>query len=151
MNIMNMKRSREEWNPPATIEAGEKMKLELVTRLNDVEAQLAVRKKGGPACDGNYREDSETFFDWRGRAIHAKKAIIAELQRLNLWIKQKRRERTADRAASLGVDPKSPASMLLAAANIFQRMRSEGVDVDQDEIDVFDAIKQYLVQSAGDT
>ena len=122
--------------------------MQLVTRLNDIEAQLSTRAKGGPSRDGQFTEDATTFFDWRHRAVHAKKAVIAELQRVNLWIKQKRREATADRAKSLGVDPTSPFSMLLAAANIFQRMRGEGVEVDQEEIEVFDAIKLYLVENA---
>lgn len=137
------------WAPPGSIEEGEALKLRLVDRLNDIEVQLSTRKKGGPACNGNYTEDSETFFDWRSRAVHAKNQVIKELRRLNLWLKQSRRERTADKARELGVDPKSPTSLLMAAANIFQRLRADGVDMDQEETDVFNAINHYLISTAG--
>ena len=145
---MSMQEAQADWTPPATIEEAETMRLQLVEKLNDIESQLSARKKGDPAC---YVESSASFYDWRRRAVFAKKFVIADLRRLNLWIKQRRREMTADRAKSLGVDPKSPKSMLLAAANVFQRLRGDGVEMDQEEIDVFDAIRGYLVETAGES
>ena len=147
---MNTQESQAEWTPPATIEEAETMRLDLVNQLNAIESQLSARK-GERDDDGRFAMSAKDYFDWRSRAINAKRFTLAKLKRLNLWIKQTRRERTADRAKSLGVDPTSPDSMLMAMANLIQKLRSDGVDLDQHEIDLVDAVKSYLISTTGST
>lgn len=147
---MTTETAHAEWTPPATIEEAEVERLDLVNQLNAIESQLAARK-GERDDDGRFAMEAKDYFDWRSRAINAKRFTLAKLKRLNLWIKQTRRERTADKAKSLGVDPTSPDSMLMAMANLIQKLRSDGVDLDQHEIDLVDAVKSYLISTTGST
>ena len=134
-------RAAKSYVPPASLEEGERRRLELVDRLSEVNIQLGDRNK--MTIDGR-RVTSDEYWGWRQRAVIAKRYAEAELQHLKSWMKEQRRARTADQARSLDIDPTSPESLLLAAANVFQRLRSDGVEVDPEEVAVFDAIKDYL-------
>jgi hypothetical protein len=148
--VMNTEKAQEEWNPPASIEEAEVIRLRLVEQLNDINAQLTARRVGGPACDGVYAEDRSTFFDWRRRAVCAKKFTEARLRQLNLWIKQQRRAHVIDKSRSLCADPTSPLSLLIAAGSLLSRLASEGVELDDDEQAVLDAIRNYMQNVAVD-
>lgn len=129
------------FDPPSTLEDGEARRLVLVEKASEIQTQLGDRNR--MTINGR-RVTSDEYWEWRGRAAVALRYVQAELRYLNLWLKQIRRERTADKARALDVNPSDPISLLLAAANVVQRLRAEGVDLDPDEIAVFDAIKDYL-------
>lgn len=133
------------FQPPATLEEAEVQRLDLIDRLNVVNSQLSNQNRTDTS---GRRLSSAEFCEWRHRAVVAKRHLEGELRHLNLWLKQQRRARTADQARDLGYDPADPMSLLLAAANVFQRLRSDGVDFDPEECAVSDAIKDLLQHGA---
>jgi hypothetical protein len=131
---------------PFDINDAEQRKLDLVRRLQDINAQLSARRIGTRDADGRHPEPAFQFFDWRKRAVAAKTHIERQLRELNLEIKRFRRAAPIHRAAELGVDATDPEDMLRALYGLVHRLACEGVDLEPDEQALKDAVCEYLNQ-----
>lgn len=126
---------------PQSIEDAERRHGTLVVELHNIEAQLGNRNATGP--DGQ-RKDSSEYWDWRNRAIIARKHVLAEMRALKAWIKEQRRVRIHDRAANEGYDARDPESLLRAAYHLMG-------DVEGDDVLLLrDAIQDYLSHGRAD-
>jgi hypothetical protein len=130
--------------PPDSLEEGERLKIELVDALNEINDQLG-RRKGARDEAGNYVESEQSFWQWRKSAITAKRHKEAALRRLNLWLKNQRRSVFTDRLASaVSVDASDPVALLRAAYELLHRLACEGVDLDPGEQATKDVVRSFL-------
>ena len=130
---------------PASIEDAEDRRTALVLKLNEIEAVLGNKN----ATDGRgNRLDGHSYWEWRNRAVHAKRHTLAEMTHLKAWLKTARRERQTDSARDMGFDANDPTSLLRAARAVFVRIASDEVEIHPDEQFVLDAIRDYLQERA---
>jgi hypothetical protein len=133
--------------PPSTMDEADTRKLELVEKLDSVNAQLSARN-GARDDSGEYLEDAQSFFTWRTRAIAAKRHVESELRHLNLWIKQQRRSAPIHNVAET-VNPNDPVDLLRALHRLVHRLACEGVDLDPAEQALKDVVQEYLNRPQG--
>lgn len=135
------------WTPPKSRAEAEERRLALVERINDINAQLTKFRIGARDEFGNHLiPDSGDFFDWRARAVGAKRHAEAELSRLKLWIKQDNLGAilTVARDTHDDLDPSDPVSLLRALYVLVHRLACEGVDLDPNEQILKDAVRAFL-------
>ena len=127
---------------PSSVAEAEKLKLDLIDRVSDIQAQLGLRDK----LDAEGRRlSSDAYWDWRRRAVGALKASHSDLRRLNAWIKAARR-REMERVADVDLD--DPRSLIKAAYNLFKKLVADEVELDPDEQAVVDALREHIDRSA---
>lgn len=130
------------FSPPASLQDGERQRLELVATLESINGQLGFTEKLAP--DGQ-RFTFEEFRDWRGRCIAAKRHTEAQLRAMKVWIKEQRRARSAAEVRSSGYDVRNPLSLLGGARVALKRLVVAGL-LTSDEQNLLDGINEFLEQ-----
>ena len=114
-------RTLPDWAPPETIAEGERLRLEKVERLQEIQAQLGDRNRARP--DGTRMSDEE-FWEWRQRAVRAQKHAQREVQRLKVWLKDQRARAQALIEGREGVAPdlRDPREAIAAVLRIAKQV-----------------------------
>jgi len=70
------------------LEAAERARLELIERLQDIDAQLTLRRSqvSGHVPDSVFKD----YVAWKSRAVVAKNRISTKLRNTKKWIKEQR-------------------------------------------------------------
>lgn len=132
---------------PGSIDEGEERRVALVLKINEINSELTQRN-GARDAAGNFIEDANTFFEWRKRAVAAKRYAEAELCRVKLWLKQRNRSAYVNRGAALGVDATDPMALLSSAYALIHRLACDDVELFPEEQELKDTIRDFLAVRA---
>lgn len=124
--------------PVADLEAAFRKRIE---ENQGIQLQLSDKDKRHP--DGSRYTDHE-YHEWRGRAIAAWKHGVAEQRVMKEALKIARRRFNTDTPLRNASDLTTPDALIHAAYVVLHRMASEGVEVDEEEQRIIDALDAYL-------
>ena len=106
-----------------------------------IQLQLSDKDKRHP--DGSRYSEHE-WHEWRQRAIAAWKHGVAEQRVMKEALKVSRRRFNTDTPLRDAPDLTTPDALIHAAYVVLHRMASEGVEVDDEEQRIIDALDAYL-------
>ena len=121
---------------PANLEDAAQRERDLIYDLNVIHMQLGD--------DTRKQRMGDEFAAWKTKALGARVNKIDELQWLKAWI---RNRRAANRAGLFGTimrdDPSACNALLLAAHQILREMKDDGVEFNDAELGILDALNEY--------
>jgi hypothetical protein len=109
----------------------------LVDQLHSLELQIVDPDLKDEA--GN-RLGTNEYFAWRRWAAVEKVKATRRLSAVKAWIKATNLEGPA---RALGLDPNSADQLVAAAGDLLKRLYREGVELDEDEVRLMDACRNY--------
>jgi hypothetical protein len=112
-----------------------------VEENQDIQAQLTNKDKRHP--DGRRYTDHE-YHDWRSRAVMAWRHGVAEQRVLKEAVKIARRRFNTDVPLLAVEELTSPDALIHAAYVLLRRLATEGVEIDDGEQRIIDALDAYL-------
>jgi hypothetical protein len=128
---------------PKSIDEAEDRRTALVLKINEINAELTARN-GARDAAGVFVEDAHSFFEWRKRAVAAKRYAEAELMRVKSWMKQHNRAAYVSRGAEMGIDATDPVALLAAAHALIHRLACDEVELFPEEQALKDTIRDFL-------
>lgn len=127
-----------EGRPVADLEAVFRKRIE---ENQGIQAQLSDKNRCH--ADGSRFSEHE-YHEWRGRAIAALKHGVAEQRVLKEALKVARRRFNTDTPLRAANELDTPDALMHAAYVLLKRLVSEGVDIDDEEQRIIDALDAHL-------
>lgn len=125
--------------PPTSLEEAEDLQIQLLTDILEIESQLGDKDRRDESGSRLYGKD---YWTWRKRANDARIAKVKQRAKICKWIKEqnmgKRKEREEEVAAS-GFGP-----LLVDIADLLHKLAAEGVEFDEPEQALIDALDTYV-------
>ena len=125
---------------PASLQEAEDRRMLLIAELNDMQAQLSYRNR---EIDGR-RMTVDEYWTWRDKAVRAQSIKMTRAALLKKWLKD---HRLIYNAKNIGVDTTKPETVVLAAYNLLTKLRVEGLDLEDDELVVYDTVRDWLIHN----
>lgn len=115
----------------------------LVEEIQGTQVQLADQNKCHP--DGRRYGDHE-YHEWRGRTIASLKHLVARQRAMKEAVKIVHRRFNTETPLRANLD--TPEALLHAALVLLKRLHGDGVEMDDEELAVQNAIDAYLRHNA---
>lgn len=129
-----------EWTPPETIAEGERLRLEYVERLQEIQTLLGDRSRLLP---NGRRMSYAEFVEWRRRRMLEQAAVQRTVQRLKAWVKDQRARTQILIEGRKGAAPdlRDPREAIAAVLNIAKQVE----DITPQEQDAIDEVSRLLM------
>ena len=122
---------------PTSIENAKDRHRDLVHDLNVIQMQMGDETRKA-------RMTASEFAEWRRKAMGARINKIDEIIWLKNWIRAQR----ALRDALVEADRSDPTQLIVVARNVLRDLKEDGVELDENEIAIFNALDEYVNQTA---
>jgi hypothetical protein len=120
------------YSEPANLEEAEQRERDLIYDLNVIHMQLGDETRR--------QRMAEEFAAWKTKALGARVNKTDELSWLKSWI----RNRRAALRANIGtISRDNPNELLVAARWVLKNLHADGVDLDDTEFGILDALNEY--------
>jgi hypothetical protein len=113
----------------------------VVEEAQGIQSQLSDRDKRHP--DGSRYGDHE-YHEWRGRALAAWRHLVARQRVMKEAVKIAHRRFNPDTPLRPATELKTPEALLHAALVLMHQFQSDGVEFDEEEYRIVNAIDAYL-------
>jgi hypothetical protein len=125
-----------------TLEEANEARLDLVDRIQAIEAQLSERSAQvsvGRVPDEQYRE----YLVWKAKASFAKAQMVSKLGRVKAEIRSLRKVDIQERIAKRG----GGEGLLNDLYSVTKTMVADGVEITPEEQHLLDTVQQYLEEA----
>lgn len=129
--------AREEFVPPQSIEEAEERRQQLIQRIQEIQADLGNRNRTDPS---GARIRSQDYWSWKKKAVDKLTILQTELRRVKQWITQHNNAERPHEPRPL----ETPIELLRDAYVLLYRLREEGVELNAEEEDVLDGLRDFL-------
>ena len=105
----------------------------LLEEMNSIDAQLSAAK--------SQRRSEDDYQNWRGRILNVRNKVLTKYQELKRRGKELRQEKMLEAS---DLDPANPCQLVHAAHGLLHRLKSEGVELDRQELAVLVALDRFV-------